>query len=56
MINPGEKDIGRAVRYTAPHGAQEYGTVTSFNSSFVFVRYGIGDTSAATKREHLEWN
>jgi len=56
LINPEEKDIGRAVRYTTPHNTQKYGIVTSFNDSFVFVRYGIGDTSAATKREHLEWN
>jgi hypothetical protein len=56
LIDPTEEDIGRAVKYTAPHGAQEYGRITSYNDSFVFVRYGAGDTSAATKREQLEWN
>jgi len=44
--------VGRAVVYTAWHpGAEpEQGTVTSVNAeaNIVFVRYGLGGTSAAT--------
>lgn len=67
MINPTFKDIGRRVLYRSRHfhkadldgvlvrAAGELGRITSFNEHFVFVRYGIGDTSAATKREDLFW-
>jgi len=54
MINPTEKDIGRAVIYN-PGYKQEAGRIKSFNDSFVFVWYHEGDTAAATKREHLFW-
>lgn len=59
MINPEESDIGRKVIYNAGYdGAKdEYGRITSFNEKFVFVRYNPhGDTSAATKREDLEYD
>ena len=55
MINPTENDIGRKVIYCGYAGEREDGIVTSFNDAFVFVRYGSGTTSAATKREQLEW-
>lgn len=55
MIEPTEKDIGRNVTYTNGVGEREYGHITSFNDSYVFVRYGSGSTSAATRREDLTW-
>jgi hypothetical protein len=40
MINPTEKDIGRAVVYTGNfNGPPEEGVITSFNDSYVFVRF-----------------
>lgn len=62
MIEPKETDIGRAVVYT-PAGydgfcglPNEEGVITSFNSSFVFVRYGPEKQSKATRRQDLEWS
>ena len=34
----------------------EYGFITSFNDSYVFVRYGNELHSKATKRENLYWD
>jgi 7-keto-8-aminopelargonate synthetase-like enzyme len=49
--------VGRAVVYTGGHpGAKgEQGIVTSVNESanLVFVRYGLGTTSAATEADDL---
>lgn len=59
MINPTQEDIGRKVIYNAGHeGAEdEYGRITSFNESVVFVRYNPhGSTSQATRREDLRWD
>ena len=51
-------DIGRRVIYTEPtdhpHRKIETGIISSFNPDYVFVRYR-GITSAATRRECLEW-
>lgn len=57
MIEPTDNDVGRKVVYRAHHpGTQlEEGVITSFNESFVFVRYGSGTTSQATSRNDLEW-
>lgn len=60
MIDPTQADVGRAVVYTPPHDrgrplAAEEGVITSFNKSFVFVRYGTYATPRATKRGDLEW-
>lgn len=62
MIEPEEKDIGRSVIYVPLHAKGdlshpdcEYGTITSFNERVVFVRYGVGITSAGTHREDLYW-
>jgi len=57
MINPTQQDIGRNVIYSAGHPSafDEYGRITSFNDSFVFVNYGKGSTSQATNREDLRW-
>lgn len=55
MIRPTEEDVGRRVIYDDDHGTREPGTITSMNVYFVFVRYGKGETSQATKREDLEW-
>ncbi len=54
-LNPTEADIGRQVIYHGWAGERESGVITSFNDSFVFVRYGMGCTSAATAREQLSW-
>jgi hypothetical protein len=57
MIEPTLEDIGRKVvyypRYTI--GGEQEGLISSFNRNWVFVRYGLGCTSQATKREDLEW-
>ena len=57
MIEPTTKDIGKLVWWRDPHDMmrQEKGVITSFNERFVFVRYGDGDTSAATDRLDLYW-
>ena len=56
MINqPTEKDIGRRVVYTPLRGPKERGVITSFNSMFVFVRYGDETISKATDRIDLTW-
>lgn len=52
-----ESDIGRMVVYTGNRsfgGKDEYGYITSYNKSFVFVRYK-GRTSEATLRSDLEY-
>lgn len=66
MIEPTARDVGQHVTYRA-HGVTEFGVITSYNSSFVFVRYyqkvnddgsiqaRYGETSEATRREDLEW-
>lgn len=56
MIDPTERDIGRKVIYTGNYGGSlEEGVITSFNNSYVFVRYGTKYTSEATSRSDLEW-
>ena len=55
MIKPTEKDIGRNVYYKKRTPEYEFGVITSFNSSYVFVRYDGGNHSQATRREDLEW-
>jgi hypothetical protein len=51
MIDPTEADIGRSVLYLHT----ERGIITSFNSSYVFVRYNGDLHSKATRREDLSW-
>lgn len=42
------EDIGRNVTYTDPHtGVKSHGTISSKNSSWVFVRFHTGSTAAA---------
>jgi len=57
MIEPTQDDIGRKVIYRDLNGRGkiEEGVITSFNSSYVFVRYK-GETSQATSRNDLEWS
>lgn len=58
MIDPTDKDIGRAVIYTGnryPGGKIEEGVITSFNTHAVFVRYGSDTHSKGTSRQDLEW-
>lgn len=55
MINPTEKDIGRKVVYRGLGGEVDEGVITSFTEHVVFVRYGECTTSAATRRDQLEW-
>lgn len=56
MIDPTEEDVGRKVVYRDRSGSKvEEGVITSFNATFVFVRYGSQTTSAGTRREDLEW-
>lgn len=53
MIETRMKDIGRKVFYAG--STIERGVITSFNESFVFVRYGSDLHSKATRREDLEY-
>jgi hypothetical protein len=56
MIDPKPKDIGRKVVYRPCDGSKpEEGVITTFNKSFVFVRYGKDVGAKATYREDLEW-
>jgi len=48
------KDIGRKVVYRNNNSIEE-GVITSFNSSFVFVRYGSNTQSQATSKQDLEF-
>jgi hypothetical protein len=55
MIEPTEKDIGRAVIYHRWDKFNELGVITNFNDAYVFVRYGAESHGKATKREDLHW-
>lgn len=48
-----EKDIGRGVIRMVPYREPEDGIITSFNSSYVFVKYKSSNQSQATKPEEL---
>ena len=50
-----DSDVGRNVTYTAHHGEKEHGVISSWNDSYVFVRYGMGSTAAATDPEQLSF-
>jgi len=57
MLTPDvtDRDIGRVVIYRDQSGFKvEEGVISSFSPAYVFVRY-LGSTSAATRREDLEW-
>lgn len=56
-INPTEADVGRAVVYrAAPNYDAEQGIITSIGRiGNVFVRYGLGSTSASTDCNDLDW-
>lgn len=56
-IQATEKDIGRAVVYrAAPEYLPEQGIITSIGRiGNVFVRYGLGGTSASTDMRDLDW-
>lgn len=55
MVDPRPGDEGKWVHYKAHDGHIENGRVSSWNDSVVFVRYGRGDTAAATDRSQLDW-
>jgi hypothetical protein len=59
MIEPTDDDVSRLVIYrersNIHRGHGERGVITSFNDSFVFVRYGTDAHSKATMRRDLEW-
>jgi len=59
MIDPTETDIGRKVIYTPsgdyPDKVIEEGVLSSFNDSYVFVRFGGNVTAAACLRANLDW-
>lgn len=56
MIEPTKADIGRHVAYHPPgQDKVEQGEITSYNDHYVFVRFGLGSTSAACRREDLNW-
>lgn len=55
MIDPRQGDEGRGVIYTAHDGHTERGVISSWSEHYVFVRYGLGSTAAATLRDQLSW-
>ena len=60
MINPTPSDIGRACYYNPPvvfadTFPGEWGVITSYNDSYVFVQYGADKTSKSTDRRNLTW-
>lgn len=55
MIEPNAQDVGRAVLYRPAVGPEEVGVITSFNRSFVFVRYTVAGGGIATLRRDLHW-
>src|ERR1051325_3438780 len=52
MINPEAKDVGRRVVYVP---GDERGVITSYNTSYVFVRYDGDFIAKATRRENLHF-
>ena len=50
-----ESDNGCKVIYTSPYGETEVGVITSWNSGYVFVRYGTQPWSKATIPSMLEF-
>lgn len=55
-----DADKGRGVIYTPHHSTPENpdterGVISSWNDTYIFVRYGPGSTAAATDPEQLEW-
>jgi len=58
MIEPSNKDIGRAVNYVGNRyegGEIERGIITAVSEHYVFVRYGADSHSKSTLRDDLEW-
>lgn len=55
MINPTKEDIGREVTYIDGAGDKEFGTISSFNDTYIHVKYGGDIHSKATSREDLHW-
>lgn len=56
--NLSDKDIGKAVVYTAHDGAEpEQGKITSYNDTYIFVRYDVSSSwgGQATRPEDLKW-
>lgn len=47
-------DVGREVLYR-DGPTREYGRINSWNSWFIYVRFGSGHTGAPCKPEQLEW-
>lgn len=56
MINPKKEDIGKIVYYKQGTQEYEFGIITSFNDSYIFVMYDGDIHSKATRREDLEWD
>ena len=52
-------DIGRQVTYIPFEGCDpelhQFGVITSFNDTNIFVRYGSDERSQATRPEDLSW-
>lgn len=56
MIDPTEQDIGRKVIYRGWGGEIEEGVLTSYNSAYIFVRFGTNLTpQACDNDERIEW-
>ena len=51
-----DSDVGRLAIYTAHHGERQEGTISSWNDTYVFVRYGLGSTAVATDPDQLEFS
>lgn len=56
MIDPTSDDIGRKVIYRGYGGEIEEGVLSSFNSDFLFIRFGASCTAqACSNDERIEW-
>lgn len=47
--------VGQEVVYTDHAGKKEYGVISSWNQSYVFVKYHGGQSSKATGPDRLDW-
>jgi hypothetical protein len=46
---------GRGVTYVHRHGRREFGTISSWNETYIFVRFGHGVAAMACYPSDLEW-
>ncbi len=57
MIEPGQEDIGKRVKFRSAHpeATPRQGVITSVFISYVFVRIDGDEQSSPVRKELLEW-